>query len=119
MKRPAQNYARRPDARWMKTLNLGDVIARPNGPWRIVRALSRRPDGTLHSLTVTINHCSWTGRCYTILMRSDLFTYSYRKVRVKTRRLDTDFDKKIATAIMGDERPGHYTVTCCDVEGIP
>ncbi len=114
-----QNYARRPDARWMRTLKVGDVIARPTGPWRIVRSLLRRPDGTLHSVNVTINHCSWTGRCYTVLTRAELFNMNYRKLRVKTRRLDTEFDKKIAKAITGDERPGHYTVTCCDVRGIP
>jgi hypothetical protein len=39
-------------------------------------------------------------------------------VRVKPRRLRAGVDRKVARAINGNEMPGHYTMRCCDVEGV-
>jgi hypothetical protein len=104
----------------MRQLRVGDVIASPGGSWRVVRVVHRSPNGNLWGVTLTIKHCSWTGRCYTVLCANDLRQRGFYRVPVKRRRLRSAFDQKIRQAIERNEHPKHgrYSVTCCDVEGV-
>jgi hypothetical protein len=103
----------------MLRLKVGDVVQERNGAWRIVRAVTRQPSGKLCAITLTIRHCSWTGRCYTVIMANDLRQRGFHPVRVRRRKLTSRFDRKIQRAIHGNEdrRVKPYSVTCCDVEG--
>lgn len=103
---------------WMKHVKVGSVLRGPNGIFRIVREVTRYQDGDLRSVTVTIRSCSWTHRCYTILNYTDLRILGYRLLRVKPRKLTSDFDRKIAVSIHQPawERP--YVLDCCDVKGV-
>lgn len=105
-----------PQPRWMLTLKVGHVIAKKNGPYRIVRRIARYGNGDLRSVTCVIRRCSWTHRCYTILNYTDLRIFGYRRIRVKRRTLGSEFDRKVASAIhQRCHEP--YVLTCCDVEG--
>ena len=107
-----------PQPRWMLTLKVGHVIAKPHGPYRIVRDVSRYGNGDLRSVTLAIRRCSWTHRCYTILNYTDLRIFGYRRVRVKPRTLHGTMDRKIIAAM---HQPAFepFILTCCDVEGTP
>lgn len=106
-----------PQPQWMRTLRVGHVIAKPNGPYRIVRKVTRYGNGDLRSVTCVIRRCSWTHRCYTILNYTDLRILGYRRIRVKPRKLKSEFDRKVVAAI---DQPCYtpYVLTCCDVEGL-
>lgn len=106
-----------PQPRWMLTLKVGHVIARPNGAYRIVRSVCRYGNGDLRSVTLVIKRCSWTHRCYTILNASDLRQLGYRRIRVRPRTLRSDIDRKVAQAI---QQPcwEPYVMECCDVDGL-
>jgi hypothetical protein len=39
-------------------------------------------------------------------------------VRVKPRALRTKLDRRIRKAITGNESKPHYSMKCCDVEGV-
>jgi hypothetical protein len=95
----------------MKRVVVGSVLAEGSGAWRVVRAVSRYPNGDLYGVTFAIRHCSWTGRCYTVCHYSDLKQRGFRLLKVKPRRLRSEFDRKIATAIHGNEYRGNYTLT--------
>jgi hypothetical protein len=103
---------------WMKRVVVGSVLQEASGAMRVVRNLTRGPAGDLKFVTFTIRHCSWTGRCYTVVTVSDLKTRGFRLVRVRPRALRTRLDAKVRQSILGNESPGHYTLTCCDVEGV-
>lgn len=78
--KPRHANCKGPQPKWMLTLKVGEVIARPNGAWRIVRDLSRYANGELRSVCLVIRRCSWTRRCYTYLNANDLRTFGYRRV---------------------------------------
>lgn len=101
----------------MHTLKVGHVIARKDGPYRIVRAVTRYWNGELRCVTLTIKHCSWTHRCYTILNSTDLRIMGYRRVPVKARRLHKRIDKQIVAA-MHQPAWEPFVLKCCDVEGV-
>lgn len=109
-----------PQPRWMRTVQVGDVIQTKYGSPRIVREVTRHHDGRLRSVAVVIKHCSWTHRCYTILNATDLRCLGYRKLRLKRKALDSDFDRTVRAAMQqkGGPRSG-YILDCCDVKGIP
>ena len=102
---------------WMRTLQVGDVLAREHGPWRIVRRVSRYDDGDLRSVSFSIRRCSWTHRCYTVYWYNDLRMMGYRKIAVKRRRLTKRIDRQIAAA-MNQDAWTPYILKCCDVEGV-
>jgi hypothetical protein len=103
---------------WMKDVAIGSVLAEGSGTWRIVREFSRYSNGDLRAVTFTIRHCSWTGRCYTVCGYVDLIYRGFRMVRVKPRALRTKLDRRIRKAITGNESKPHYSMKCCDVEGV-
>lgn len=97
---------------WLKNVKAGDVLRQPNGILRVVRRVSYKR-GVISACYFTIRHCSWTGACYTIKARSEMFGWTHTGKSVKlSRRLDRailrDFGKN------GDER----RLTCCSVEGV-
>ena len=102
---------------WMRTIGVGDVIARLNGPWRVVRQVSRYQDGDLRTVALSIKRCSWTHRCYTIYGYNDLRMLGYRKIAVKRRALRKAIDRQIAASI---HQPAweRRILKCCDVEGV-
>ncbi len=101
--------------RWMLTLRVGAVITN-GGAWRVVGDLSRYRDGRLHTVSLVIRRCSWTGRCYTVLNATDLRLMGYRRVNVRPLKLKGKIDKRIHMAI--HEKADQKSMTCCDVVGI-
>ena len=102
--------------KWFDDVQVGDVIAKPHGPWRVVREVSRNRNGSLYSVTLAIRRCSWTHRCYTILNFTDLRTFKYRRIAGASIRLKSrGIDAKIAKAIR--EPCTQKSLTCCDVIG--
>jgi hypothetical protein len=102
--------------KWFDDVKVGDVIAKPHGQWRVVREVSRRPNGTLYCVYLAIRRCSWTGRCYTILNFTDLRTFKYRRISGAAIRLKSrGIDAKIRRAL--HEPAGVKSLTCCDVIG--
>jgi hypothetical protein len=103
--------------RWMREVVKGSVLAEGSGTWRVVREAHRKPNGDLWGVTFAIRHCSWTGRCYTILTATDLKVRGFRLVRVAPRKLRSVIDRRIAASIR-DHHARPYPATCCDVEGV-
>lgn len=104
---------------WRDRLQVGDVIANADGHGapRIVRRAHYHKNGLLYAVTLVIRHCSWTGRCYTLLTRSDLRTFGYKRTRPRVVLKVTGIDARIAHAIA--EPAWEKSLTCCDVEGLP
>lgn len=113
--RPARGRRQLP---WMRDLVIGSVLAEGSGTWRVVRHLTRYSNGDLRSVDFTIRHCSWTGRCYTVVGYNDLIQRGFRMVRVKPRRLTSAMDRRIHEAIHEHAAKRPYAATCCDVEGV-
>ena len=84
--------------KWMLDVRVGDVIARQNGSWRIVREVSRKSEGRLRCVTLAIRRCSWTNRAYTVLNDNDLRQCGYRRV-ARNAKMHTRLDHLIAKAI--------------------
>lgn len=116
MWKPRHANCKTPQPEWMMRVKVGDVLRRFDGPFRIVREVSRYKNGELRSVTFAIRRCSWTGRCYTIYGNVDLRVLGYRLVQVKRRKLTSKMDRKIHRAI--HEPCTQKSLTCCDVEGI-
>ena len=102
---------------WIKQIRKGDVVESKTKSLRIVRAVQHSgPSLGKTSVTFAIQHCSWTGRCYTVYTGSDLRTMGYRPVRARFR-LRTDFDVAIEREF--GRPPGQKrTLGCCDVLGV-
>jgi hypothetical protein len=107
-----------PQPEWMARVQVGSVVREASGRMRMVRSVTRHADGRLCAIALTILRCSWTRRCYTVVMANDMRQRGFRLVRVKPRALRSELDKKIARSIAQPawERP--YVLRCCDVEGI-
>lgn len=97
---------------WAKGLQVGDILRSPSGLLRVVRSVRFKGTGN-GSVTLVIQHCSWTRRCYTVQTFSDLRLSGY--VRTGFRyKFTKPWDAKIAHAIESSER----TLSCCDVHGL-
>lgn len=109
----SKNYAP-----WMSHLQIGDVLRAGRRSLRVVRHLSRYKSGPkkglLRSVTLTIKHCSWTGRCTTTLTYTDLWQRGFRPTGAR-RRLRSKLDRLIADDA-GNKHTRH--LDCCDVRGI-
>lgn len=106
---------RRRQPRWALELQVGDVLANRTGsPPRAVRSVSRWPGGELHSVTLAIRACSWTGRCTTIILYNDLRQRGYHKVPGHVS-LRTKLDRRIKRCI---DNIHDRSLTCCDVRGV-
>lgn len=103
---------------WIRELQLGDVVQSGSGMFRVVRSVrtcwpTRYCSRTW--ITFTIQACSWTKRCYTVMCCNDLITLGYKKVRARVS-LSSKFAKAVARQIGRDI---HETeMHCCDVRGI-
>lgn len=101
--------------KYLQGIQKGSVLRFPNGDLRVVRKATFWPDGNLHSVTLAIRRCSWTGRCYTVIDRVTLKHPGATLAHVKPRPLKKIMDRKIERAIGSL----YKTVTCCDVHGVP
>lgn len=100
----------------MDRVRVGDVLKSRSGRrFRVVRNVALK-EGRLYNVTLSISHCSWTRRCYTILTYNDLYQCGYRltgrRVRLRSR-----IDQQIAANFAHKNR-FRQTLTCCDVEGV-
>lgn len=99
---------------WMRTVKVGDVLVNARGTYRVVRDVTRFPNANLATLTFTINRCSWTGRCYTVMNFTDARMHGYRPAHARSK-LNGPLDGRIAKAIAD---PSDHSLTCCAVKGI-
>jgi hypothetical protein len=109
-------YNPKPQPAWMARVVVGSVLASGDGPWRVVREVTRYNGGRLRSVTFAIRRCSWTHRCYTVVHYNDLIQRGFRLVPVKPRQLRSRIDRRIDVAI--HEPCTEKSMTCCDVEGV-
>ncbi len=84
---------------WMARVRVGSVLAQPHGEGRIVRKVSRNPNGNLAFVWFVIKHRSWTNRCYTVVTYSDLIQRGFRLVMHLKTNINPKLDMKIANAI--------------------
>ncbi len=99
---------------WMRDVKVGDVLVNASGTYRVVRAASFFPNGKLATVTFVINHCSWTGRPYTVMSFTDLRQQGYRPARARSK-LNGPMDAHIAR-VVADHRD--RSLSCCAVKGI-
>lgn len=100
---------------WTLSVKVGDVLTNGRSD-RVVRECKYGKRGRIRSVTFAIKHCSWTGRCYTVLCINDLLWAAYRPAghRVKLR---SRMDKKIARDLRYENR-FNQKLDCCDVRGV-
>jgi hypothetical protein len=99
---------------WRETIRIGDVLVARSGTMRVVRECLYKQSDILVSVRLTIRRRSWTGRCYTVVTRSDLQTFGYRKAGVRVRLGSGPMDGEIARNLREDLR----TLGPADVRGI-
>lgn len=104
-------YALIPD--WRDEIQVGDVLYSKSGTPRVVRSVSKRR-GFLGCVKFTIRKCSWTGRCYTVVSRSDLKWRGFTPSGVRKTEM-TLMDKRINRAIIDYN---YRKLDCCDVRAI-
>jgi len=100
---------------WMAKVQVGDVLVNRLGFYRVVRGVSHR-NGRLISLTFTIRHCSWTGRCHTNVDAHTLRAHGYEPTRARSK-LASEIDRKIAHDLQYENRFSPL-LNCCDVRGV-
>lgn len=93
---------------WIDELQVGDIITCPSGDMRMVRMVNRHKyndrhnrSGRVWTITLAIRNCSWTGKGYTVLNRSD----------IKTRQFSP-------TGLRGEPLINIEATTCCQVKGL-
>lgn len=119
--------ARKPQPKWMAKLKEGDVIQAASGLQRVVRQVNMWPKhkhaNRLHSVTVVIKHCSWTGKCFTCLDEAQLNGYGYKPLGVRVT-MRTRLDRRIKSELARQNSPdakvrfGPKLLGCCEVRGI-
>ena len=103
---------RRRQEPWMIFVKPGDVLKTPSGDYRVIRKLSRYPDGDLRSAYFAIRRCSWTKRGYTVKQASELFGWEFVAARDLPK---TRLDLALASCIIHHNGP---QISCCDVESL-
>jgi len=104
---------RKPQPEWMRNIREGDVLVSRTGFRRIVRRAVHFRSGDLYMVWMTIQRCSWTGRCYTVKTYNDLIFEGFTPAGYALT-LTKDLDKRIADEFHKLDKG----LTCCDVEGI-
>ena len=87
-----------PQPAWMLTVKAGDVLVDRNGTARVVRKATFHKDGRLSHLTFAIKRCSWTGRAYTTMNKTDIKDRGFHPVGLSiplTKREDKALQKAI------------------------
>lgn len=102
---------------WIKKIKVGDVLLAPSGALRIVRRVSHLGKSIPRTIVYfTIQRCSWTGRCYTVINGNDLRQMRYQPTTA-TFPLNTKFDRLIA-ADFSKRDAKECRFHCCDVRGV-
>ncbi len=110
-------YTIPPAYAWIKRIQKGDILEARSGTLRIVRSVRHNgPSLPKTSVTFTIRHCSWTGRCYTVVNGNDLRQMRFRPVSARMP-LRTKLDKLIEAEFGRPPGDGRM-LDCCDVRGI-
>lgn len=99
---------------WVRYIRKGDVLrSNGSGTLRVVRYVRHTEKHTFVGLV--IQHCSWTGRCYTIVNQHDLATrFQPTGKRVRPHNAT---DKTIEMEL-NYRRAMPPILTCCDVRGL-
>lgn len=107
---------------WMTSLKPGDVLRDVKGNLRVVRKVTkykqgckytRRKAGDLRCVSLAIRHCSWTGRCYTVLGYNDLYFRGFQPAGLRAH-MTTALDARINAAIQAHS----LDVTCQEAKGV-
>lgn len=102
---------------WIKRIRKGDVLRAKSGRLRVVRAVQHSgPSIPKTCVTFTIQHCSWTGRCYTVYNGNDLRQMGFRPTMAHVK-LGNEVDRAIE-AEFNRTYARDALVKCCDVEEI-
>lgn len=114
----------KPQPEWMATLQVGDVLTNGSA-YRVVRRITRWrkegrrtfwDEGPLRSVTFTIKHCSWTGRCYTLLTPYDLIGRGFRPAGARVK-LNKPIDAEVLREIT-QSYTAPILLKCCDVRAV-
>lgn len=99
---------------------VGDVLKTPSGDYRVVREVGTGPTRGLfpdkpYYFAFAIRRCSWTGKAYTIMCRSQLYDWERVGLRIK---LDSELDEQFVDDLnCASNVP--TVLTCCHVRGVP
>lgn len=107
--------------KWIEGIKVGDMLRARSGKLRVVRSVSHSESkhyGTRTIVIFTIQHCSWTGRCYTVYTGSDLRSAGYRPTGVNVS-LRGKVDRMIGEEFGRRGSMAEAKLRCCDVIGIP
>ncbi len=99
---------------WLEDVRIGDVIARPNGSWRIVRGVHRQTPYRTY-ITLAIRRCSWTGRGLTVYLGRELADLGYRRV-ARNAKMTTELDQRLNADSASSS--WQYCVRCTEVRGV-
>lgn len=98
---------------WRDALEVGDIIRSKAGTERVVRKVTKGA-GRLYSIHLTILHCSWTHRAYTLLTRYDLGQRGFQPTG-RRYHCDTALDHAIRREVNDYNLK---VLDCCDVKGV-
>jgi hypothetical protein len=103
---------------WLDALKIGDIVYEGGNPARarVVREVTMGKKGLLRCVTFSIRRRSWTGRCFTIVTRTDLKTRCFTPARARVKSF-TLLDKMIAHDILYWDK-SKQRVRPADVRGI-
>ena len=103
---------------WLDQLRIGDIVYEGGNPSRarVVREASFGKKGLLSSVTFSIRRRSWTGRCFTVVSRTDLKTRCFAPAGARVKKF-TLLDKMIAHDILYWDK-SKQRVSPADVRGI-
>jgi len=107
-----------PEWAWIKSLREGDVLKARSGKLRIVRRVRHLgPSIPKTFVHLTIQHCSWTGRPYTVVTGNDLRQMGFQRVGNARKLLKDQFSRALARDFEAS-RSTDCQFKCCDVRGI-
>lgn len=106
-----------PRPEWFAHLRVGDVLQRGRGPYRIVRHVTRRENGSLVAVTFSKQRRSRYMRCDTVYFATDLKTMGFRYVGARVA-LTSEMDRRIAEAIESKAPVPNLPLTQDDVVGV-
>lgn len=100
---------------WARKLQVGDVVKKGQ-TYRVLRYVSRYPNGDLRGVAFAIKRCSWTGRALTFYNHVDFFLNGYQPTRIRSK-LSSEMDAMLAHDSMYENR-FNQKLNCCSVHGV-
>lgn len=100
-----------------RSLKVGDIFRWPSGRLRVARLVHLGNSPRKSWVFFSIQHCSWTGRCYTLYSVGELMSMGVTKTQARIKRFGQR-DQEINNDIEQRHDRERFRFRCCDVVGI-